>query len=140
VTETRLGGRVAVITGSASGIGREIAIRLADEGASIVVSDVRADPREGGESTEAVITGRGGTCLRFDADVSRWDDVDRLVSAAVERFGRLDVMVNNAGITGTSPTRQARAASSTSRASSRSTMRDAGSSSTPSHRGGWMAY
>jgi glucose 1-dehydrogenase len=61
VTETRLGGRVAVITGSASGIGREIAIRLADEGASIVVSDVRADPREGGESTEAVIARRGGT-------------------------------------------------------------------------------
>jgi len=100
VTEARLRGRVAVITGSASGIGREIAIRLADEGASVVVSDVRADPREGGESTEAVIAGRGGTCLRFDADVSRWDDVDRLVSVAVEHFGRLDLMVNNAGIAG----------------------------------------
>jgi glucose 1-dehydrogenase len=100
VTERRLDGRVAVVTGSASGIGREIATRLADEGAAVVVSDIRADPREGGESTETVIADRGGTCARVDADVSRWDDVDRLVSAAVARFGRLDIMVNNAGIAG----------------------------------------
>jgi len=100
VAVRRLVGRVAVVTGSASGIGRAIAIRLADEGASVVVSDVRPDPREGGESTEAVIAGSGGTCARIDADVSRWDDVDRLVSGAVDEFGRLDVMVNNAGIAG----------------------------------------
>jgi NAD(P)-dependent dehydrogenase (short-subunit alcohol dehydrogenase family) len=89
-----------VVTGSASGLGRAIAIRLAEEGALIVVSDVRQDPREGGESTEAVIAASGGTCISVTADVSRWEDVDRLVSAAVERFGRLDVMVNNAGIAG----------------------------------------
>ena len=100
MTESRLDGRVAVVTGSASGIGREIAIRLAGEGAAVVVSDVRAEPREGGQSTETVIAERGGTCIRVDADVSRWVDVDRLVSTAVERFGRLDVMVNNAGIAG----------------------------------------
>ena len=100
MTESRLDGRVAVVTGSASGIGREIAIRLAGEGAAVVVSDVRAEPREGGESTETVIAERGGICIRVDADVSRWTDVDRLVSTAVERFGRLDVMVNNAGIAG----------------------------------------
>jgi glucose 1-dehydrogenase len=88
------------VTGSASGIGRAIAVRLAAEGASVVVSDVRRDPREGGEPTEAVIASSGGTCLRVDADVSRWEDVDRLVSTAVERFGRLDVMVNNAAIAG----------------------------------------
>jgi NAD(P)-dependent dehydrogenase (short-subunit alcohol dehydrogenase family) len=96
----RLSRRVAAVTGSASGIGRAIAIRLADEGASVVVSDVRPDPREGGEATERVISERGGTCLRVDADVSRAEDVDRLVRGAVERFGRLDVMVNNAAIAG----------------------------------------
>jgi NAD(P)-dependent dehydrogenase (short-subunit alcohol dehydrogenase family) len=65
-----------------------------------VVSDVREDPREGGDRTEELIERGGGTCLRVDADVSRWDDVDRLVTSAVDRFGRLDVMVNNAGIAG----------------------------------------
>ncbi len=97
---SRLRGRVAAVTGSASGIGRAIAIRLAAEGASVVVSDVRADPREGGTLTEAEIAARGGECIRVDADVSRAADVDRLVSAAVERYGRLDVMVNNAAIAG----------------------------------------
>jgi NAD(P)-dependent dehydrogenase (short-subunit alcohol dehydrogenase family) len=91
---------VAVVTGSASGIGRAIAIRLAADGASVVVSDVRSDPREGGPPTEAVIEDAGGTCIRVDADVARWEDVDRLVSTGVERFGRLDVIVNNAGIAG----------------------------------------
>jgi glucose 1-dehydrogenase len=91
---------VAVVTGSASGLGRAVAIRLAAEGASVVVSDVRSDPREGGESTERVIADAGGTCARIDADVSGWDDIDRLVSATVDKFGRLDVMVNNAAIAG----------------------------------------
>jgi NAD(P)-dependent dehydrogenase (short-subunit alcohol dehydrogenase family) len=89
-----------VITGSASGLGRAIAIRLADEGAHVVVSDVRQDPREGGDPTEAVIERRGGSCIRIDADASRAEDIDRLVSGAVKRFGRLDVMVNNAAISG----------------------------------------
>jgi NAD(P)-dependent dehydrogenase (short-subunit alcohol dehydrogenase family) len=91
---------VAVVTGSASGIGRAIAIRLAAEGASVIVSDVRPDPREGGAATEAVIADWGGTCIRVDADVARWEDVDRLISTGVEQFGRLDVIVNNAGIAG----------------------------------------
>jgi glucose 1-dehydrogenase len=95
-----LNGRVAVITGSASGIGRAIAVRLAEEGAHVVVSDVRPDPREGGDPTEVVIERRGGSCVRIDADASRWEDIDRLVSGAVERFERLDVMVNNAAIAG----------------------------------------
>jgi NAD(P)-dependent dehydrogenase (short-subunit alcohol dehydrogenase family) len=88
------------VTGSASGLGRAIAIRFAQEGAHVVVSDVRADPREGGNPTEAVIEQGGGSCIRLDADVSRWEDIDRLVSESVERFGRLDVMVNNAAIAG----------------------------------------
>jgi NAD(P)-dependent dehydrogenase (short-subunit alcohol dehydrogenase family) len=89
-----------VVTGSASGIGRAIAIRLAADGARVVVSDVRPEPREGGEPTETLIERHGGRCSRVDADVSRWEDVDRLVRAAVERYGRLDVMVNNAAIAG----------------------------------------
>lgn len=95
-----MNGRVTVITGSASGLGRAIAIRMAQEGAHVVVSDVRPDPREGGDPTEAVIQRDGGSCIRVDADASRWGDIDRLVSAAVQRFGRLDVMVNNAAIAG----------------------------------------
>jgi glucose 1-dehydrogenase len=94
----RLDGRVAIVTGSASGLGRAIALRFAQEGAAVVVSDVRADPREGGEQTEDLIAAGGGECARIDADVSRWADIDRLVAETVDRFGRLDVMVNNAAI------------------------------------------
>ncbi len=93
----RVADRVAVVTGSASGLGRAIALRLAEEGASVVVSDVRRDPREGGVPTDELIGGSG--CF-LPADVSRGEDVDRLVTAAVERYGRLDVMVCNAGISG----------------------------------------
>src|SRR6059058_5838048 len=93
----RLEDRVAVVTGGSSGIGRAIALRFAAEGARVVVGDVVREPREGGETTEALL-GAGGAHVA--ADVSRWDDVDRLVSAAVERYGRLDVMVCNAGIAG----------------------------------------
>jgi glucose 1-dehydrogenase len=96
----RLAGRIAIVTGAASGLGRAIAIRFAQEGARVVVSDVRRTPREGGEPTETEIAAAGGESIRVDADVSRWDDVDRLVTATVERFGRLDVIVNNAGIAG----------------------------------------
>ena len=93
----RLGGRTAVVTGGASGIGRAIALRFADEGAFVVVGDVRHDPREGGRPTGELLAERG----RFvEADVSKWDDLDRLVGTAVEARGRLDVMVNNAGIAG----------------------------------------
>jgi NAD(P)-dependent dehydrogenase (short-subunit alcohol dehydrogenase family) len=100
VSGERLSGRVAIVTGSASGLGRAIALRFAEEGAAVVVSDVRAAPREGGENTERLIAAAGGLSARVDADVSRWEDVDRLVTVAVQRFGRLDVMVNNAGIAG----------------------------------------
>jgi len=100
MADRRLEGRVAVVTGSASGIGRSIAIRFAEEGARVVVSDVRPDPREGGPNTEAVIADGGGEVARIDADVSRWDAIDALVGETVDRFGRLDVMVNNAAIAG----------------------------------------
>jgi NAD(P)-dependent dehydrogenase (short-subunit alcohol dehydrogenase family) len=81
-------------------LGRAIAVRFADEGALVVVSDVRRHPREGGDPTEDVIAAHGGKCARIDADSSRWADIDHLVSETVDRFGRLDVMVNNAAIAG----------------------------------------
>jgi glucose 1-dehydrogenase len=93
----RLQNRVAVVTGGSSGLGRAIALRFAEEGARVVVGDVTADPREGGQTTAELLGNRG---LHLDADVSRAEDVDRLVSAAVEHYGRLDVMVCNAGISG----------------------------------------
>src|SRR5712691_9481640 len=93
----RLAGRVAVVTGAASGLGRAIALRFADEGAFVVVGDVRAEPREGGPHTAELLGERG---LVVEADASKWEDVDRLVGAAVARSGRLDVMVCNAGIAG----------------------------------------
>ena len=84
------------MTGGASGLGRAIALRFADEGAFVVVGDVRDDPREGGATTTELLGERGAF---LEADASKWDDVDRLVGAAVEH-GRLDVMVCNAGISG----------------------------------------
>jgi NAD(P)-dependent dehydrogenase (short-subunit alcohol dehydrogenase family) len=93
----RLTDRVAVVTGGSSGIGRAIALRFADEGARVVVGDVVREPLEGGETTESLLGDRG---VHVDADVSRAEDVERLVGAAVEQYGRLDVMVCNAGISG----------------------------------------
>ena len=93
----RLEGRSAVVTGGASGLGRAIALRFADEGAFVVVGDLRDEPREGGPPVAGVLGARG---IFLRADASRAHDVDRLVGAAVERIGRLDVMVCNAGIAG----------------------------------------
>lgn len=92
-----LSGKTCVVTGASRGIGRAIALAFAGAGASVVVGDIRREPREGGAPTEELLGGRG---LFLEVDASRWDDVDRLVGAAVERFGRLDVMVCNAGIAG----------------------------------------
>src|SRR6476659_1561350 len=93
----RLEGRSAVVTGGASGLGRAIALRFADEGAYVVIGDVRDEPREGGASTAELLAGRG---VVVEADAAEWDDVDRLVRAALDHSGRLDAMVCNAGISG----------------------------------------
>jgi glucose 1-dehydrogenase len=89
-----------VVTGGSSGLGRAMALAFAGEGADVVVGDVRADPREGGRSTVEEIANRGGRAVHVEADVSRWDEIDRLVGTAVARRGRLDVMVNNAIVAG----------------------------------------
>jgi NAD(P)-dependent dehydrogenase (short-subunit alcohol dehydrogenase family) len=90
----RLDGKVAVVTGAASGIGEASAHLFAREGAHVVIGDMQ---RERGEEVASSI---GRDCVFVLTDVSRAEDVERLVSTAVERFGRLDVMYNNAGIMG----------------------------------------
>jgi 3-oxoacyl-[acyl-carrier protein] reductase len=91
-----LAGRVAVVTGGTRGIGLAIARLLADDGASVVVSG--RDPGRL-ESAAKELEALGASALAVAADVARREDVERLVEAAKERFGRIDVLVNNAGIT-----------------------------------------
>ena len=88
--------KVAIVTGASSGIGRAIARRYAAEGAAAVIADIVESPIEGGPSTVELITGSGGSALYLPTDISDWRAVDALVAAVVDRFGRLDIMVNNA--------------------------------------------
>jgi NAD(P)-dependent dehydrogenase (short-subunit alcohol dehydrogenase family) len=91
-----LAGKIAVVTGASSGIGRAIAVSFASEGASVVVADITEQPIEGGESTLEIISRGGGTASFCRSDVGRWEEVDALIGTTVKQYGRLDVMVNNA--------------------------------------------
>jgi len=92
----RLEGRIAVVTGAASGIGKGIAIAFAREGASIVVADQAEESRAA--EVLAGIREHGGEALFVQTDVSDAQSVQRMADAALARFGRVDILVNNAGI------------------------------------------
>lgn len=90
-------GKVAIVTGASSGIGRATALAFAREGAKVVVDDITA---EGGEETVRMIRDGGGEAVFVRTDVSSSTEVEAMVNQAVETFGRLDYAVNNAGIGG----------------------------------------
>jgi len=96
----RLDGKTAIVTGSSSGIGEGIAKRYAEEGANVVTN---SRSLERAESTAEAIREDGGTAVAAEADVSEKAGVEALVDAAVEAFGALDVMVNNAGVSHIAP-------------------------------------
>jgi glucose 1-dehydrogenase len=96
----RLAGKSIVVTGGSSGLGRAMALRFAAEGADVIVGDVRREPREGGRPTVELIAEQGGRAVYVEADAASATDIDALVRTAVERSGRLDVMVPNAIVAG----------------------------------------
>ncbi len=92
-----LEGQVAIVTGASRGIGRAIAIALATEGAKVVVN--YASSVSAAEAVVAEIIDKGGEAIAIHADVSHELQVDNLIKSAIEKWGRVDVLVNNAGIT-----------------------------------------
>ncbi len=91
----RLKGKVAIVTGAGSGLGRGIALMFGREGASVVVNGRRPGPIE---ATQKTITDAGGRALAVPADVTVAADIQRLIRTTVDTLGQLDILVNNAGI------------------------------------------
>jgi 3-oxoacyl-[acyl-carrier protein] reductase len=93
---SKLEGKVAIVTGASKGIGASIAKHLAAEGASVVVN--YASSKEGGEAVVAEIEKSGGKAIAIGADVSKAAEAQSIIDAAVENYGRLDILVNNSGV------------------------------------------
>ncbi|PSL36248.1 NAD(P)-dependent dehydrogenase (short-subunit alcohol dehydrogenase family) [Planomicrobium soli] len=91
----RLDGKVAVVTGAASGMGKAIAELYAAEGAKVIVADLNV---EGAESVVQGITSNGGTAKAVKVNVAKQEDIDTMIDTAVSEYGTLDILVNNAGI------------------------------------------
>jgi 3-oxoacyl-[acyl-carrier protein] reductase len=87
---------VAIVTGSGQGIGRAIALELAAAGVQVVVNDVNSDKAE---ETVKLIRAAGGEGLAVQADVTKTADVDRLIKTTLDHFGKINILINNAGIT-----------------------------------------
>ena len=93
--ELRLAGKVALVTGGAQGIGKAIALLLAQNGSDIVISDINL---EKAEETVKEIEGAGQRAMAIKVDVANSGEVERMVQTILERFGHIDILVNNAGI------------------------------------------
>jgi NAD(P)-dependent dehydrogenase (short-subunit alcohol dehydrogenase family) len=99
----KLQNKVAIVTGAGSGIGKATALLFAKEGAKVLVANRRVDK---GEATVSEIKNFGGEAVFVQTDVSKWEEVDRMVTKAVEVFGKVDILVNNAGIVRFGPLHQ----------------------------------
>ena len=97
----KLTGKVAVVTGASKGIGAAIAVSLGAEGAAVVVN--YASSKTGADKVVAAITGAGGKAIAVQADVSKQADISKLFSETKKAFGKVDVLVNNAGVYEFSP-------------------------------------
>lgn len=96
-----LDGKAAIITGAGGGIGREFALAFAAHGAKVVVNDLARDAHSGRSAAAAVadeIAARGGEAVASTDSVADWESAQRIVGTALERFGRIDCIVNNAGV------------------------------------------
>ena len=92
-----LEGKVAIVTGAARGIGKAIALKLASEGAAIAFTDLNID--ENAKKTEAEIVALGVKCKAYASNAANFEETQTVVTEIVKEFGRVDVLVNNAGIT-----------------------------------------
>lgn len=97
----KLANKVAIVTGASKGIGAAIALNLAENGAAVVVN--YSTSKEGADRIVGEIVAAGGKAVAIQANVSKESDIQRLVSKAMEAFGSLDILINNAGIYGATP-------------------------------------